>query len=162
MEWAHAVAPKANIILFEANSDSTANLMTAVKTAAAYPGVSVVSMSWGGSESSGETSYDSYFTTPSGHANVTFLASTGDDGSPGGYPAYSPNVIAVGGTTLTSTPTTPTRAKPPGATAAAGRAPTRASRVTKSRCRPPAVRETPDVSFDADPNTGVAIYDSYD
>ena len=47
VEWAHAIAPKANIILFEANSDSDSDLMAAVKTAAAYAGVSVVSMSWG-------------------------------------------------------------------------------------------------------------------
>lgn len=74
--------------------------MTAVKTAAAYSGVSVVSMSWSGPEDSSETSYDSYFTTPANHVNVTFLASTGDSGAPGGYPAFSPNVVAVGGTTL--------------------------------------------------------------
>ena len=102
VEWAHAVAPQANIILFEANSASMSDLMAAVQTAAAYSGVSVVSMSWSGSEFSGETTYDSYFTTPAGHANVTFLASTGDSGSPGGYPAFSPNVVAVGGTTLTT------------------------------------------------------------
>ena len=41
-----------------------------------------------------------YFLTPSGHQGVTFLASTGDDGTPAGYPAFSPNVVAVGGTSL--------------------------------------------------------------
>ena len=51
VEWAHSIAPQANIILFEAASASTSNLMAAVKTAADYSGVSVVSMSWGGSES---------------------------------------------------------------------------------------------------------------
>ena len=102
VEWAHSIAPQANIILFEANSDNMSDLLTAVQTAADYSGVSVVSMSWGTSEFSGETSDDSYFTTPSGHANVTFLASTGDSSAPGEYPAYSPNVIAVGGTTLTA------------------------------------------------------------
>ena len=43
------------------------------------------------------TSYDSYFQV----SGVTFVASTGDTGSPGGYPAYSPYVVAVGGTALT-------------------------------------------------------------
>ena len=43
----------------------------------------------------------SYFTTPAGHAGVTFLAATGDSGCTAGYPAYSPNVVAVGGTQLT-------------------------------------------------------------
>ena len=48
-----------------------------------------------------EQGLDSNFTTPAGHTGVTFVASTGDNGSPGEYPAYSPNVLAVGGTTLT-------------------------------------------------------------
>ena len=58
--------------------------------------MSAVSMSFGGGEFSGETTYDGTFTTPAGHAGVTFLASTGDGGAPGGYPAYSPKVVAVG------------------------------------------------------------------
>ena len=78
----------ANIILFEANTASD-DLFTAVNTARNYAGVSVVSMSWGSSEFD-EASYDSYFTTPTGHNGVTFLASTGDSGSPSGSPAYSP------------------------------------------------------------------------
>src|SRR6202041_323481 len=98
VEWAHTIAPQANIILFEASSASYFDLLSAVQTAAATPGVSAVSMSWGGGEFSGETSYDSTFLTPSGHQGVTFLASTGDDGTPAGYPALSPDVVAVGGT----------------------------------------------------------------
>ena len=90
VEWAHSIAPQANIILFEANSNSFGDLLQAVSTAADTTGVSVVSMSWSGGEWSGETSADSYFTTPSGHQGVTFLASTGDNGTPSGYPALSP------------------------------------------------------------------------
>ena len=97
VEWVHAIAPGADIVLVEANSDSTNNLYKAVSTASHYSGVSVVSMSWGINEFSGETSYDSYFNVP----GVTFVAATGDSGSPGEYPAYSPDVVAVGGTTLT-------------------------------------------------------------
>ena len=100
VEWAHTIAPKANIILFEANSSSDSDLFTAVQTAAATSGVSVVSMSFGSPEFSSEHSYDSYFTTPGGHQGVTFLASTGDNSAPAEYPAYSPNVVAVGGTSL--------------------------------------------------------------
>src|SRR5262249_19726369 len=88
VEWAHALAPKANILLVEATSNSYANLFAAANYAKGVSGVSVVSMSFGGGEFSGETSNDSTFTTPSGHQGVTFLASTGDSGSPGGYPAY--------------------------------------------------------------------------
>ncbi|HTU23304.1 MAG TPA: S53 family peptidase [Gemmataceae bacterium] len=109
VEWAHAIAPGANILLVEANSPSWSDLMTAVTTASNQPGVSVVSMSWGGVESGLEasqvSSYDSDFTTPSGHTGVTFVAATGDvpiSGSEPEYPSTSPNVLAVGGTELTT------------------------------------------------------------
>ena len=100
MEWAHAIAPAASIILIETNSENGADMYTGATTAAGLAGVSVVSMSWGSSEFAGEQSFDSDFTTPSGHQGVTFVASTGDNGAPGEYPAFSPNVVAVGGTTL--------------------------------------------------------------
>lgn len=96
----HAIAPGASIVLIECNSASTADLFQGVATAAKLAGVSVVSMSWGSGEFRGETSYDSDFTTPKGHEGVTFIAATGDQGSPGEYPAYSPNVLAAGGTSL--------------------------------------------------------------
>jgi hypothetical protein len=102
VEWAHAIAPGAQIMLVEANSQALADLMTAVATAAQQPGVSVVSMSWGFAEgqavfAADEAAYDSYFTTP----GVTFVASTGDDGAADPeYPAFSSNVVAVGGTSL--------------------------------------------------------------
>src|SRR5207248_5961307 len=73
---------------------------TAVNWARKQTGVSAVSMSFGGDEFTGETYYDQFFTTPAGHAGVTFVASTGDAGAPAGYPSWSPKVVAVGGTTL--------------------------------------------------------------
>src|SRR5262249_56351132 len=88
------------VLLVEANSADYNDLFTAVHTAASTPGVVAVSMSFGGSETVGESIYDSYFTTPSGHAGVTFLASSGDSGAPPSYPSVSPNVVSVGGTTL--------------------------------------------------------------
>ena len=107
------MAPQANIILYEAANNSNTNLYAALNAARNNPNVSVVTMSWSGPESSGETSNDStYFTTPGTKAtagvNITFTASTGDEGdineSPGngasGYPATSKNVVAVGGTSL--------------------------------------------------------------
>jgi subtilase family serine protease len=66
VEWAHAMAPAANIELVEAYSPTLSNLLTCVQYAAAQPGVSVVSMSWGASEFSSEANYNSYFTTPAG------------------------------------------------------------------------------------------------
>jgi subtilase family serine protease len=103
VEWVHAIAPGAKIVLVEANSQALSDLMSGVATAASQPGVSVVSMSWGFAEgvdvtSSEEALYDSTFATP----GVTFVASTGDYGAADPeYPAFSPNVVAVGGTSLT-------------------------------------------------------------
>ncbi len=82
IEWAHAMAPMANIILFEAKSNSNTNVYTAIQTAANTPGVDVVSMSFGADEFSGETSFDPDFTTPAGHlagesAISTALAESG-------------------------------------------------------------------------------------
>jgi subtilase family serine protease len=103
VEWAHAIAPAANILLVEANNSSFDNLAIAVQYAASQPGVAVVSMSWGGADFSGENSLDSTFVPPSSNPNVVFVASTGDSASPPYYPAVSPNVLAVGGTTLNLT-----------------------------------------------------------
>ena len=107
VEWVHAIAPGAQIIVVEADSQSLSDLMSAVATAAQQPGVSVVSMSWGFAEgpdvsAQDEATYDPYFTTPAGHTGVTFVASTGDNGAAvPEYPSVSPNVVAVGGTSLT-------------------------------------------------------------
>ena len=97
VEWAHAIAPQAHIVLVEAASNSFANLVQAVDVAI-QNGASVVSMSFGGSEFSSETSYDSHF---AGNG-VTFTASSGDSGDGVEYPAASPGVVGVGGTTLTT------------------------------------------------------------
>lgn len=163
VEWAHALAPGARIVLVEANSDSYSDLITAVQTAKNLPGVSVVSMSWGGGEFSGENGYDSIFTTPAGHNGVTFVASTGDSGAPGGFPAYSANVLAVGGTTI-SVGASGNYLSESGWSGSGGgisqyeAQPTyQKGVVTQSTTN----RTIPDVAFDADPNTGVLVYDSY-
>jgi PKD domain len=103
VEWTHAIAPGAQIILVEANSQALSDLMASVATAASQPGVSVVSLSWGFPEgqavfAADEATYDGVFNVP----GVTFVASTGDYGAADPeYPAFSPNVVAVGGTSLT-------------------------------------------------------------
>ena len=89
------MAPGAKILLVEASSASDTDLLAGRSYAAAH--ANVVSMSWGGGEFSGETSYDSDFSK----AGVAFVASSGDSGAPIAWPAASPNVLAVGGTTLT-------------------------------------------------------------
>jgi subtilisin-like proprotein convertase family protein len=164
IEWAHAVAPMASIDLVEANSASYSNLIgAAVNTARNLPGVDVVSMSFGGTEFSGETAYDATFTTPLGHPGVTFLSSTGDSGVPAGYPSYSPNVIAVGGTTLYLNGSTYSSESAWGSGGGGisvyeSQPSYQKGVVTQSTTK----RTAPDVSIDADPSSGVAIYDSYD
>jgi hypothetical protein len=169
VEWAHSIAPDANIILFEASSNSDANLFTAVKTAADYANVSVVSMSWGGSEFSSETSDDSDFVTPSGHQGVTFLAATGDSGTPSEYPAFSPNVVAVGGTSLdiNSSGTYLSESAWDDQYGAGGGGISEyeaqpSYQVGKVNGTSSTKRTVPDVSMDADPTTGVYVLDSYD
>ena len=170
VEWAHSIAPGANIILFEANSASYSDLLQAVTTAADYSGVSVVSMSWSGGEFSGETSYDSDFLTPSGHQGVTFLASTGDTGTPSGYPAFSPNVVAVGGTSLSiqSNGTYVSETVWDDSSGASGGGisqyeslPSYQDNLDGINGASKTHRNVPDVSMDADPDTGVFVLDSY-
>ncbi|MEN6333265.1 MAG: S53 family peptidase, partial [Phycisphaerales bacterium] len=160
VEWAHAVAPGANIILFEANSNSTSDLMAAVNTARNYPGVSVISLSWGSTDYGSGYLYDSYFTTPSGHTGVTFLASSGDDGKPGIYPAYSPNVVAVGGTSLTVSGTNYV-SETAWSGSGGGQSSYESEPTYQNAFQSSGKRQMPDVSFDADPNSGVKFYDTY-
>jgi subtilase family serine protease len=104
IEMAHAMAPATHIYLVEANSSNNSDLYAAVAKAVTLvkaAGGGEVSMSWGGAEFSTEASSDSIFTG----TNVVFFASSGDsEGTI--YPSVSPNVIAVGGTTISRNPTT--------------------------------------------------------
>ncbi|HEY5314741.1 MAG TPA: fibronectin type III domain-containing protein [Pirellulales bacterium] len=158
VEWSHAVAPGANILLIEANSSSMSDLMAAVNTARNAPSVVAVSMSWGGSEFGGETSYDSDFTTPTGHIGVSFFVASGDDGAPASYPATSPNVVSVGGTTLSLSGSESAWSGSGGGLGADEAQPAyQKGVVTQSTT----ARANPDVAFDADPNTGFPVYNSY-
>jgi kumamolisin len=102
VQWAHAMAPHATIYVVEAPSDSPTDLFAAVTVASqcvAANGGGEVSMSWGFSEASGEAAFDGLFT----QKGVVYFAATGD--SPGAlYPSASPNVVAVGGTSLVRNP----------------------------------------------------------
>lgn len=104
LQWAHAMAPGANILLIVTPDNNLDSVMIALQTAVNQPNVVAVSMSFGAPEFSDETTsiYDGFFRQ---HPNIAFVASSGDSG--GGtqgqiYPAASPYVTAVGGTTLLS------------------------------------------------------------
>ncbi len=175
VEWAHAMAPQANILLVEASSDSDPDLVATVNYARHVLGVSVISMSWGGSErenyGGGETqsqlSYDPIFTTPSGHAGETFVASAGDSGVNGGvqWPASSPNVVAVGGTTLQiSDPSGTYEFEGPWTGrndgTSGGFSAIETEPAYQEIAQQSGARSTPDVGYVADTSTGVAVYDS--
>ncbi len=156
VEWAHAIAPAANIMLVEAKSDSIDDLVSAVNYASSH-GAQVVSMSWGSQEFAGETAYDSTFQT----AGVSYVASSGDTAVPE-WPAVSPNVIGVGGTTLSVSAggayegETTWNASGGGVSAFESK-PSYQNGVTQSGTQ----RTSPDVAFDANPSTGFLVYDSY-
>src|SRR5262249_31713648 len=94
VEWAHPMAPAANIVLVESYTATIPDLIAAVNTARRISEVSVVSMSWGVGEFAGMQAWDQYFTTPSGHQGVTFIAAAGDAGAQALWPAISTNVIS--------------------------------------------------------------------
>jgi len=103
-QMAHAIAPSAKVFLVEAQSNSSGDLRAAELKAAylvAQAGGGEVSNSWGSAEFPAETTHDVFFSTP----GVVYFTSTGD--SPGTqYPSVSPNVVAVGGTSLSRNPLT--------------------------------------------------------
>jgi hypothetical protein len=169
VEWAHAIAPKANILLVEARSASISDLLVAVNYARSQPGVVAVSMSWGSGEFYGEQAYNGYFTTPVGHlggfgipGGVAFVASSGDNGAWYGvqWPSVSPNVLAVGGTSLHLTAANTYASETAWSGSGGG--------VSRYLPEPSyqlgfdgsGYRTTPDVSYDADPNTGFYVYNT--
>jgi subtilase family serine protease len=160
VQWAHAIAPGAHILLVEASSNSFTNLLAAEDYAAAH--AKYVSNSWGASEFSGEQSYDSHFSSSA----ASFFFAAGDAGLPAEYPSSSPNVISVGGTTLhfdtNGNLTSETGWSDGGGGCSAYETATTAqasfSGYGQVNCN--GKRSTPDVSLDADPASGVAVYDS--
>ncbi len=162
VEWAHAIAPGASILLAEARTDSLTDLLAAVDYAAAQPGVSVISMSWGSSEWSSEHTLDSHFNTPGGHQGISFVASAGDNGAPPSWPAAAPNVLSVGGTALSLSVTGDYQSETTWSGGGGGisRFESKPAYQSFVSTNSSTKRTNPDVSYNADPNTGVSVYDS--
>ncbi|MGA2602244.1 MAG: hypothetical protein ABSH09_35200, partial [Bryobacteraceae bacterium] len=161
IEWSHAMAPGATIYLVEAQSSSNSDLFCAVSVASTLvsaAGGGEVSMSWGGGEFPSETTYDAVFTTP----KVVYFASSGDN--PGVYyPSASPNVVSVGGTSVSYDANNGAfigentwQSSGGGASAYESRPSYQASVsfIVGSQ------RGVPDVSSDGNPYTGVWVWDS--
>lgn len=172
IEWSHAMAPDAQIVLVEAVSSRTSDLLDAVSVASkivstcngackAGQGKGEVSMSWGGSEFSQEDSLNYYFTTP----GVVYTASSGDSGGVPNWPSTSPDVVSAGGTTINRAGNgnfidETAWADSGGGDSAFEPVPGYQSSVATVENLVGDYRGTPDFSFDANPASGVSVYDS--
>lgn len=149
VQWAHAIAPLARLVLIEAPDAGVASLSNAVALANKM-GSGVVSMSFGAKEGSWTSSYDSVFTG----AGMSYLAATGDNGAAVSWPSVSSRVVAVGGTTLTYSGSGPrsetTWSGTGGGTSAFVALPSYQSGTLGGYAR----RAVADVAFNADPNSG--------
>jgi len=158
VEWAHAIAPNAKILLVEAKTPSGTNLLSAIDYAASRSDVVAVSMSWGGDETVEEKSLDSHFVSKN---NAVFFASSGDDGWGASWPAASPNVVSVGGTSL-SLKSDGTLIKETawsgsgGGVSAYEKQPDFQANYSIPKCN--GMRAIPDVAYNADPQSGFSTY----
>ena len=152
IDMASAMCPGCKIVLVQATSATLANLAAAVRTAAAMPGVTVISNSYGGSES-GSATYESAYNQPGKAVTV----STGDSGYGTQFPASSPHVIAVGGTHLVRASNARGWSETAWTSGGSGCSTVYAkpSFQTDALCT---MRVEADVSAVGDPNTGVAVY----
>ena len=175
IEWAHAIAPAANIEIVEANALDPTDLFTAMETSVTKLGASVVSMSFGQTleffgAGAMEGQLDQTYFAPAlaANPNVTFLASTGDSSATPGfapnYPSLSPDVVAVGGTTLNLSKTGVWTSETGWSDGGGGIStfyPEPAFQQNDG-FNSGGFRTVPDVSADADPATGVSVYDPSD
>jgi subtilase family serine protease len=160
VEWAHAIAPMARLILVQAQSASHADLMGAINLANKL-GANVVSMSFGSAEYVGQGDTESAFTTP----GVTYVAAAGDNGHAVSWPAVMPQVLAVGGSTLgveSGARSETAWLGSGGGISSYNAAPSWQSALTamtvNGKIGTLSRRAVPDVAFNANPKTGQLIY----
>lgn len=161
VQTAHAICQTCKILLVQTNSSSFSDLATGVASAAKL-GAIAISNSYGASEFRGETAYDSYYS----HPGVGVFASAGDSGYGTEYPASSQNVIGVGGTTLNiytdntyaSEAVWPDSGSGCSIYESANSFQKSVGNWTLTGCGN--FKGVSDIAEDADPNTGVDVYDS--
>jgi subtilase family serine protease len=162
IDMVSAICPLCHIILVEANSADTADLGAGVNAAVSL-GADFVSNSYGGSESSSDNTYDSEYYN---HPGVAVTASAGDDGYGVSYPAASADVTAVGGTSLSTASNSRGWTETVWGSSSGGEGTgsgcsadsSKPSWQTDTGC---SKRTDNDVAAVADPNTGLAVYDTY-
>ena len=152
LDMVSSMCPNCHIVLVQASTSSLSNLAKAVDTAVNTMQANAVSNSYGGGES-GTTSYESHWN----HAGIAITVSSGDNGYGVQFPASSPHVTAVGGTSLKRASNTRgwTETVWNGAGSGCSSVYAKPSWQTDGNC---ARRTVADVSAIADPNTGVAVY----
>lgn len=153
VEWAHAIAPQAKIMLVEAASNSNAAMYFAVDVAV-QRGARVVSMSWGGGDGPSDVTNDSHFNV----SGVTFAASSGDGGHAASYPAASPYVVGVGGTSLYITSQGVYQLEIAWRGSGGGTSNYETEPSYQTGVQQTGKRGIPDVAYDANPSTGVPVY----
>lgn len=185
IEWAHVFAPNAAIVLVEACSNSSADLIYAEEVAFQYivknyPTGGQVSNSWGGGESSSQIANDAKFADFTYNAatgyktHILALASAGDSGEGAGWPSTDPWVVSAGGTTVlrdSSTHNVVSESCWAGSGGGISAIETYKTSFTGGNMGPwadyqypiygQANRATPDLSFDADPASGVYVVSNY-
>src|SRR5436309_7068037 len=154
VEWAHVIAPGATIILSVASSSQLTDLLNAVD-AAVNAGATVVSMSWGATEFSGMSYYDGHFN----RANVSFTASSGDGGAGVEWPAVSPYVLAFGGTSLYLDANGNRTSETAWSGSRGGPSAYYSIPSYQNGWETTGGRGVPDVSYVANPATGMLVYD---
>ena len=162
VDMVSAYCPLCHIILVEASSADTADLGAGVNAAVSL-GADFVSNSYGGSESSSDNTYDTDYYN---HPGVAVTASAGDDGYGVSYPAASPDVTSVGGTSLSTASNSRGYTETVWGSSSGGEGTgsgcsadsSKPSWQTDTGC---SNRTDNDTAADANPNTGLAVYDSY-
>jgi len=154
VDMVSATCPKCNILLVEASSNTFANLGAATVTAASFSPVAIGN-SYGGSEFSSEEALgQAYYAYP----GIAVTASSGDSGYGVEFPAAAPSVIAVGGTSLRQQSGVWAQTVWSGAGSGCSAYVTKPSWQHDTACTR---RTVADVAADADPNTGVKVYDTF-
>ena len=162
IEWAHAMAPNAKIVLVEAASNGFSDLFHAIDVATSHVttggGKGEVSMSWGGGEFSTESSFDGHFQ----NLGVVYFAASGDTGGVNIYPSTSPYVVSSGGTTIhrSSSGTFLSETGWSGSGGGPSKYEPKPGYQSGVANTSTTRRSAPDFSFDADPHSGVSVYDS--
>ena len=154
VEWSHAMAPQASIVVVVSPDNSINNLMGSVNYAVTNVKASVVSMSWGTPEFYGDNSYDSTFN----NSSTVFVAAAGDNGAEVDWPACSPYVLGVGGTSLKCSTNGTITSESGWSGSGGGVSATETLPAFQVGWNVNSGRAVPDVSYVADPYTGMEVY----